>query len=344
MRLTRIYITAAAVAAIAMFGSYFAIYRYQLGAPIVAEYQLEHWLVVKERAAANTKGSKILLVADSNVLFGFDSVYAQSKLGYPVINMGLHAGLTLNWIMNIAERNAKPGDIVIFPLNLGYYSSDYRIPSTWMMDQYVAWAYRYINYLPYEQRVTYFTSLSPKIMVQNVNVKMNRNVIINANPQRKLLARNDVLANYDKDASAQTTFSYAAKNLSMHGDMRNACGNKYTPHGGMYGVTSETSVRPEVIELLVGSIKRLQQRGIQAYVIAPVFVDDKVTRDSKFQKGLNNIWAQLSNNGIPTIGTPTDYVFPPTDFFDTNYHLNCVAARIRTDVMVSNISKLIQQQ
>ncbi|MEN7527042.1 hypothetical protein [Cupriavidus sp. DL-D2] len=341
MRLTRIYLIAAAVAAISIIGSYAALYRYQLGAPILASYDVKNWLRLKERVAANTQGSKILMVGDSNVLFGFDSTYAQSKLGRPVVNMGLHGGLPMDWILSVAVRNAKPGDTVVFPLVWLYYTSDYSAPSDWMLDQIVAWDVEYLNSLPFNRRLKYFTALSPLKLVQNVDTQMNRGAVLKANPHRKLLPKDEALAYYDQVASMQTAFSYTYLNMNARGDMRHTCGHLVEVSGASYPPPAKAKVNPKTVKLMVDTIKLLRARGVQAYVSASVVVDDETTRAPRFQKLLTDIWGELRSNGVPLIGSPTDYFFPPHAFFNTNFHLNCDATRARTEIFVKKFEEAV---
>jgi hypothetical protein len=342
MHLTRVYLIVVTVAAIALFGSYLALYRYQFGAPIPASYDVKNWLHLKERIAANTQGNKILLVADSNVLFGFDSAYAESKLGRPVVNMGLHGGFSLDWILSVAERNAKPGDIVVFPLVWGYYLQDYRIPNDWIMDQIIAWDSEYFESLPLSRRIKYFTSLSPLKMTQNVDIQLNREAVLKANPLRQLRPKDQEMTYYDQVSSMQTAFSYTYVNMNSHGDMRHTCGQKVKATGANYPQKPGAKVNPEAMNLLVEIIRRLHERGVQSYVTAPVVVDDETTRAPWFQKILNDVWAELKRNDVPVLGSPTDYFFPPDAFFDTSFHLNCDATHARTEIFVKELSERVR--
>jgi enamine deaminase RidA (YjgF/YER057c/UK114 family) len=341
MPLTRVYLIAVTVAAIALFGSYLALYRYQFGAPIPASYDVKNWLLLKERIAANTQGHKILLVADSNVLFGFDSAYAESKLGRPVVNMGLHGAFPLDWILSVAERNAKPGDIVVFPLVWDYYLKDYRIPHAWNLDQIIAWDSEYLESLPLSRRIKYFTSQSPLKMAQNVDVQLNRDAVLKANPLRQLLPRDEALAYYDQVSGMQSTFSYSYVNINTHGDIRHTCGQIAKATGADF-TKPGAKVSQEAMKRLVETVNRLRERGVESYVTASVVVDDETTRAPGFQKILNDVWAELKINDVPVLGSPTDYFFPPNAFFDTSFHLNCDATHARTEIFVKTLSERLR--
>ena len=92
MTIHRLFLTVAALTLIAIVTLYTLAFNYQFGAPIEAGYNINNWRWLKVHIAKQTKGNRVLLVGDSNVLFGMDSAYAEQQLGRPVINMGLHGG------------------------------------------------------------------------------------------------------------------------------------------------------------------------------------------------------------------------------------------------------------
>lgn len=55
----------------------------------------------------------LIIVGGSNIIFGIDSEVMEDQVGMPTINAGLHAGLGLQFFLNIAEKYARPGDIIV---------------------------------------------------------------------------------------------------------------------------------------------------------------------------------------------------------------------------------------
>lgn len=64
---------------------------------------------------------RLVFIGGSNLIFGIDSKRIEDSLKIPVVNMGLHAGLGLGYMLNEAIDNLKPGDIVL--LSTEYYLS-----------------------------------------------------------------------------------------------------------------------------------------------------------------------------------------------------------------------------
>ncbi len=83
---------------------------------------INYWLTVKnQRAEALDKsGNKIVFCSGSNTLHGLNSKYASEVTGLPVLNFGLHAAFG-TYMFELAKQILKPGDIVILPLEFGFY-------------------------------------------------------------------------------------------------------------------------------------------------------------------------------------------------------------------------------
>jgi hypothetical protein len=61
---------------------------------------------------------------------------------------------------------------------------------------------------------------------------------------------------------------------------------------------------------------------------------------SRALAGLRDRYERL---GIPVIGTPSDFMYPANDFFDTEYHLTAQAAEQRTLATVQLMGPTLQQ-
>jgi len=71
-------------------------------------------IIDKHALLENTHPPRILLCGGSNLAFGIDSKRIQDTFGLPVINLGLHAGLGVEFMINEIKLSTKPTDIVIF--------------------------------------------------------------------------------------------------------------------------------------------------------------------------------------------------------------------------------------
>ena len=76
-------------------------------------YNYQASILDKVERAGNIEGPKILLVGNSNVSFGFDSELLEKELGLPVVNMGIHSGLSNAFQEDMAKPYISEGDIVL---------------------------------------------------------------------------------------------------------------------------------------------------------------------------------------------------------------------------------------
>lgn len=344
MSVHRLFLIAAIATVITITGIYTFAFNYQFGAPLEATYDVNNWRWLKEHLAEQTKGQRVLLVGDSNVLFGINSEYAEQQLGRPVINMGLHGGQQLDWILSVALRQARNGDIVVLPLVFGYYVNDYRDPNDWNTKQVIAWDRPYFDELSLFRKLRYVAAISPATLYVNMQAKENREAILKEHPSRRLLTPEQALAYYNQVAHLQSDFSYGYVNMNLHGDIKHTCtgiGNTFRKVG--YGVPMNriVPVNKASLSLLLDTIRTLNNHGAQVFVTAPVQLDDSATQNPVYQATIKNIWDTLRQNKVPLLGEPNDYAFSPNAFFDTDSHLNCEYAIARTKIFVASLKKVI---
>lgn len=67
----------------------------------------------KHQRLSTLDSPKVVLVGGSNLPFGIKSQMIEAAAGKPVVDMGLHAGLGLNFILSEVEKDIHEGDIVI---------------------------------------------------------------------------------------------------------------------------------------------------------------------------------------------------------------------------------------
>lgn len=338
---TRGFLISFALGAVIAAAVYVTLFFYQLGAPIAAGYDVQKAAILKSEAASLVKGPKILLVGDSNLLFGVDSSYAAINLGLPVMNMGLHGGLPLDyWQLDLPLSYASKGDVVVIGFVWKLYLEDYREPQTWYVDQLVAWDRQYFDALPPWRKLPYLGAVSPAEMWRNLTAKRDRASIIEANPERTIPPRDQVLARYYMESGARSTFEYSYINLNFRGDMRFACGHAAEPKSKDVELPARHPNNASLTRI-VDAVRNLEAKGVRVFVVAPAMIDDSQTRDPEYLAVTDEIWRSLKKNGVHVLGTPTDYYFPPDAFFDTAFHVNCAYTKERTDRLIAALKPAI---
>lgn len=72
------------------------------------------WAEAKRRIAERLESPKLILAGGSATWFGIRARYLSEKLGVPAVNMGLHAGLGQEFLLDFALSHARSGDLVIW--------------------------------------------------------------------------------------------------------------------------------------------------------------------------------------------------------------------------------------
>lgn len=322
MKISRAFVASFILSVATLFSFYYIAFVYQFGAPIPASYDVANWMAIKERAAVSAVGSRILLIGDSNALFGMDSPALQQELGLPVINMALHGGLPLDWLMTYAQRQARSGDIVVMPLAWQYYFRDFDEPEDWIVEQIIAWDRDYFDSMGVMKKLRYMTSVSPTDLMKNIGVKDNHAKILQDYPRRRILTNDEVLKVYaTKSPAGDTTQPYSFVNINPYGDMQHACGNA---RGPLFSFEfNDRFALPKVLAILRATSISLAERGVKMFVAPSVTLADSKSLDAVHKAHTQKVFDQLKAAGISTVGNPIDFYFPASAFYDTNFHLEC---------------------
>ena len=79
----------------------------------------------KVRMLQEHRDPSIILIGGSNVAFGIDSEILENEIQLPTLNTGLHAGLGLQFYLDVAEKYARRGDIVVLLPEYELFSRSY---------------------------------------------------------------------------------------------------------------------------------------------------------------------------------------------------------------------------
>ncbi len=75
--------------------------------------------------AMSIAAPKVIFVGGSNVLFGIDARSLERRLGQPVINYGLHAGIGADLIAEQAAKIVRAGDTVVYVPEWSHFRSEH---------------------------------------------------------------------------------------------------------------------------------------------------------------------------------------------------------------------------
>lgn len=305
---------------ITIFIGWFCLWYSSLGLYEPAEHWLNDVMALKERRATEIRGPKIVIVSGSNALFGIDSHLLERLQKKPVLNMATHGGLPLAYHMHQAVRNSGPGDLVVMPLELSYYSMSSNVPTTWEMTNLQTWGWRYIaKDLP--SLVHYFRYAQPADAIR----RLLRFTSLPATPSDVLNATAD--ENSRRIIPLWQGYNY--KSVNARGDIFVRRGDTEYESNDSYDFGN---VQPYAAKLLRDTRKQVEARGARLVLIWPVTFKNPAfdLTGQEAQRRVAALENSLTAAGLTMLCEAVDFQFNQSYSFQTRYHLGAHGAVLRT--------------
>jgi hypothetical protein len=264
----------------------------------------------KQKLLKETHGERIIFVGGSNLALGLDSKKIESCSNKKVINLGLHAGIGLKFMLSDVEPLLHEGDTVIIIPEYALFTKD-------MFNGNETLAELTLKYYP--------EGLAQLDGSQFINLLKNAPKVI------RLTLLDEGLRGLRADKVPDNAFQRGKFN--EHGD---AIGHltmksKYIAITDIGEITGKAAEIGEAIKALNDFNMKVSNRGCKCIFVYPVLKEnvfrineDKIKWiDSELRKQLD----------IPILGSPYDFRFEDNLFFDTNYHLNKIGREKRTELV-----------
>ena len=258
--------------------------------------------IEKEKRLAELLSPRLVFVGGSNLAFGLDSKKISDSLKIPVANMGLHAGLGVEFGLNEAANFLKEGDKVILSVEYGLTKKG----DTKLCSQLVDVNPSAANYLG--------------------NSMNDRLRLIDINWQRC------VSSLFFASVASPNELVYRRDGFSEEGDMISHLNQPQPANQTDRGKIFYREYNDE-INALNAFIEEANQKGAKVYYTFPTYMESEYTLNKEVVEQYENLFkSQLK---CPIINTPKTFVLPNTDYFDTAYHLNKEGRAKRTDIMIA---------
>lgn len=272
-------------------------------------------IIDKHHRIENIASPRLIFVGGSNLAFGIDSKKIQDSIGLPVVNLGLHAGLGLEYIINEIKLTAKSSDIVI--LSIEYFlgiKGDYELQKISARNFPFAKEFYTKNY--YSDIKTFFVKELPK------NLRTNLTQIY--------APSSNTIINFD------TSSVYSRSSFNVFGDVIRHL-NKPLP-AKIYDRSKFTYRYWEGIDFLNNFANYAKSKNIKVYFLYPNYPETEYTVNKEvIMKYANDIAADLN---IQVLNNTSDFVFSDSLFYDTVYHLNKLGREKRTNRLIEILKKL----
>lgn len=255
----------------------------------------------KLAAADKVSGARVLVVAGSNAMFGIDSRQLENYWQKPVINLGVNAGLGLPYILDVSKRVARPGDIILMPMEYAMYLDEGK-PNAQLIDYVLARDPDYWHRLSLYQRILFASGMAPERWIQGFRHLPDPAVTSGTYGAHHLDARGDQT---HSSASERSEGDKAAVSAAKSWDY-GARASKET--GGW--------------SIMAGYAKWAQQHDVCVIAVPTVLLHhDKYDHDPQDRAFYASVPERIKAAGISYVGSPRDFMYPVDWFFDTDHHL-----------------------
>lgn len=266
-------------------------------------------LKIKHQRAKEITQPKIMFVGGSNLAYGIDSEMVENTLSIPVVNLALHGGLGVKFILNQAQKFLKKDDIIFISIEYFMGKGDYKLIEQTCLE------------FPEIADLQIF-SLKEEVQ-HNLNKTREELVKLVENKEKPLKHK---LKNRRWNADAKKNYNPLLM-FNKYGDF-----TSHLSRRSQYERRSdETKFQYrywEGIKLLNKFQAEAKEKGATVFFIYPSLAksifDKHIGTIAKFRKDLNN------HLDFEVLNNPEDFVFEDSLFYDTHYHLIKEGRAIRT--------------
>jgi hypothetical protein len=276
-------------------------------------------LLDKHRILARTPQPRMIFVGDSSLAFGLDSAKVKAATGYNVVNMGLHGGLGLIYIMDELKPYLKKDDIVIFALDYTHYigvgTGDNTLIEVTIVMPWIIKYYSRENIMPF---------------INNIPVTFQRRLRGLFSPTKEGPGhRRSGFNEYGDNIGHIGLKSDAFKGMEFIA--------KYVPQARELNMTRFLPER--VNNVIVTYLNRFAsywgKRGVRMYIAySPLMENDRKKQEYALLKLDKDIRARVR---MKVIGSPLPYIYPQKDFYDNEFHLNGEGRELRTLQLIQDL-------
>jgi hypothetical protein len=277
----------------------------------------------KHELLANAQSPKIVFAGGSNLSFGLDSRRISEEFKMPVVNMGMHGGIGLRYMMNDVLPYIKQNDIVVL---VPEYDLFYEPGGFYGQSQLVMLVFDIFPQGRQFISIEHWQHLAPYVLKYAKN-KFNNlpwRLSEKALHSSKTIKKDNPYGRYSFNNFGDAYLHWdKANKIVLPADS-----------------SANETVDPSVLSGIREFKNSLQTKGADLILLPSVY------QESSFRNNqciINAIDTQLSQNGLAYLVAPSRYMFSDNLFYDTYYHLNKQGVDLRTTFMIDDLRILIHK-
>jgi len=283
---------------------------------------------IKGRLAERTASPKLLLVGGSATLFGVSAREIQQQTGSRTVNLSTHAALGTAYILQLAQRAAKPGDTVLLVLEYELYNYG-KVDQTWadrlLVDYLLARDPAFFYRLSLREQWTLFMLTSNGRLLEGL-----KNRLRDERP-------------FDDEGMG----IYSTRHLNKWGDLtRHTRAHRLAQRDPI--LRTQSALGRGLSEHALGFApiaafcRWAQTNHVRVLATFPNLCDRPDYHGPVAQRSVKIIEDFFSGLGVPVIGDYTDALLPEEEFLDTIYHPAEEAALARTQRLIPKLKAALE--
>ncbi len=279
---------------------------------------IKNCTIKKESIANMITERKIVFTGGSATLFGVRTKDIQEELNIPTVNLAVHAGLQLDYILYRTKKMLRRTDILILIPEYENFIDDGKLEIT-KVSFVLNCDKEYFSTLPLYQQFQYLRLIDFSKLYKSVKNQLS-------------------FENKEKEIGE----GYTSETLNGNGDETYNVGNKKMARiiMGPVPIQKEKFVETHGLKVIKEFSPWCEKSGIILYVSFPNTLYLREYEKIEYRMYFKRLQTFLAENNISTLGTPYDYFFDRSLFYDTEYHLNREGAILRTRRLIQLIKNL----
>lgn len=250
-----------------------------------------------------TDSPRIVILGGSNTAYGINADAITEATGYPVVNMGLNAGMRYTYANALAEEFVGEGDIILL-------------------------AYEYVW-----QDADYFETIGTDALMVGIDDRIDMYQYM---PMRYWPS----ILGYLFDHAAKKPHANAGTIRDWFSEDGNQMMITRKSGYDLNSVEPET-IDTDISEGSVNALREFQEymkaHGASVYFVAAPYAEGCFTNPEDLTVLAANEEAQI---GIPFISDPLEYAFDPDEMYDTYYHCNSYGQEHRTQLLIQDLASV----
>lgn len=273
----------------------------------------------KHRLLRESESPRLIFVGGSNLSFGLDSERISRECQRPVVNMGIHGGLGLRYMLNDLRPFIRESDTVVIVPEYDQFVREARHSDGQRELVYVLFdVYPDGRACVRPRQWMHLGKLLPTYAAKKLLLWIQRGVAV-------LLHK-----------GMRTDFGvYDRKAFNKYGDaVRHWTLAKvpFPPH------VVKGTVDHDLVAFLNSFADFLESRQARAYFLYPSFDATSFELSRSFIESLDRV---LRDSLLfPVASAPDRYAFPDDLFFNTSYHLNKAGVDLRTGRVIEDLNRI----